>query len=59
MADLQRDYIVTSNRESGFGRSDVMIELKKDDTLEYAIEQISTKPYSGKTKGLERNTRSV
>ena len=26
MVDLQKDYIVTSNRESGFGRYDVMIE---------------------------------
>lgn len=31
MVDLQRDYIVTSNRESGFGRYDVMIEPKKPD----------------------------
>ena len=29
MVDLQRDYMVTSNRESGFGRYDVMIEPKK------------------------------
>lgn len=28
MVDLQRNYIVTSNRESGFGRYDVMIEPK-------------------------------
>ena len=28
MVDLQREYIVTSNRESGFGRYDVMIEPK-------------------------------
>ena len=28
MADLQRDYVVTSNRESGFGRYDVMLEPK-------------------------------
>ena len=28
MVDLQRDYVVTSNRESGFGRYDVMIEPK-------------------------------
>ncbi|MBO5371855.1 MAG: AAA family ATPase [Lachnospiraceae bacterium] len=31
MVDLQRDYIVTSNRESGFGRYDVMIEPKDID----------------------------
>ena len=29
MVDLQRDYIVTSNRESGFGRYDVMLEPKE------------------------------
>ena len=28
MVDLQKDYIVTSNRESGFGRYDVMLEPK-------------------------------
>ena len=28
LVDLSRDYIVTSNRESGFGRYDVMIEPK-------------------------------
>ncbi|MBO5371858.1 MAG: AAA family ATPase [Lachnospiraceae bacterium] len=28
MVDLQRDYVVTSNRESGFGRYDVVIEPK-------------------------------
>jgi hypothetical protein len=32
MVDLQRRYIITSNRESGFGRYDVMLEpLRKDD----------------------------
>ena len=28
MADLSKDYIITSNRESGFGRYDVMLEPK-------------------------------
>ncbi len=28
MVDMQRDFIITSNRESGFGRYDVMIEPK-------------------------------
>ncbi len=28
IVDLQKDYVVTSNRESGFGRYDVMIEPK-------------------------------
>ena len=31
MVDLQRDYIITSNRESGFGRYDVMLEPKNPD----------------------------
>ncbi len=31
MVDLQRDYIVTSNRESGFGRYDVMVCPKNPD----------------------------
>ena len=31
MVDLQRDYVVTSNRESGFGRYDVMIEPKNQE----------------------------
>jgi len=31
LVDLQRDYIITSNRESGFGRYDVMLEPKKLD----------------------------
>jgi len=31
MVDLQKDYIVTSNKESGFGRYDVMIEPKNPD----------------------------
>ena len=29
LADLSKEYIVTSNRESGFGRYDVMIEPKE------------------------------
>ena len=28
MVDLKRDYVITSNRESGFGRYDVMLEPK-------------------------------
>ena len=31
MVDLQREYIVTSTRESGFGRYDVVIEPKNPD----------------------------
>ena len=36
LVELQRDYIVTSNRESGFGRYDVMIEprnIAKNDAI--------------------------
>ena len=29
MVDLQADYVITSNRESGFGRYDIMLEPKK------------------------------
>ena len=31
MVDLQKDYFITSNRESGFGRYDVMLEPKNPD----------------------------
>ena len=41
MADLSKDYIITSNRESGFGRYDVMIEPKdkgkKDVIIEFNV----------------------
>ena len=42
MVDLQGRYVVTSNRESGFGRYDIMIEPKdvKNDTafiLEFKV----------------------
>ena len=44
MVELQREYIVTSNRESGFGRYDVMIEpknpLEKDAViLEFKVQR--------------------
>ena len=31
MVDMKRDYIITSNRESGFGRYDVMLEPRNPD----------------------------
>ena len=31
IVELQRDYIITSNRESGYGRYDIVIEPKKPD----------------------------
>ena len=38
MVDLQRDYVVTSNRESGFGRYDVMIEPRDKKKNAYILE---------------------
>lgn len=38
MVDLQRDYAVTSNRESGFGRYDVMVEPKDKNKNAYILE---------------------
>lgn len=37
LVELQREYIITSNRESGFGRYDVMIEPKKPECGEAII----------------------
>ncbi len=37
LVELQKDYIVTSNRESGFGRYDVMIEPKDADNKDAII----------------------
>ena len=38
MVDLQKDYVVTSNRESGFGRYDVMIEPREKGKNAYILE---------------------
>ena len=38
VVDLQRDYVVTSNRESGFGRYDVMIEPRDKNQNAYILE---------------------
>ena len=38
IVDLSKDYIVTSNRESGFGRYDVMIEPKDHTKDAYVLE---------------------
>ena len=38
MVDLQRDYVVTSNRESGFGRYDVMLEPREKGKNAYILE---------------------
>ncbi|MDD7177311.1 MAG: AAA family ATPase [Lachnospiraceae bacterium] len=38
MVDLQKDYVVTSNRESGFGRYDVMLEPREKGKNAYILE---------------------
>nr|WP_296460835.1 AAA family ATPase [uncultured Acetatifactor sp.] len=38
LAELQNRYIVTSNRESGLGRYDIMLEPKKDGDIAFVIE---------------------
>lgn len=38
MVDLQKDYVVTSNRESGLGRYDVMIEPRDKSKNAYILE---------------------
>lgn len=43
LVDLADRYTVTSNRESGFGRYDVMLEPKKDDDgmiLEFKVQDM-------------------
>ena len=57
MVDLRERYLLTSNRESGFGRYDVMLEPKekKDDAivLEFKVFR------SGKEKGLEDTVQAA
>lgn len=38
MVDLQDRYVITSNRESGFGRYDVVLEPLKEDNYAYILE---------------------
>lgn len=38
LAELQNRYIVTSNRESGLGRYDIMLEPKKEGDIAFVIE---------------------
>ena len=38
MVDLESRYVMTSNRESGFGRYDIMLEPKNKDDNAYIIE---------------------
>ena len=47
LVDLGSRYKITSNRESGFGRYDVVLEpLQAQDTVQQALEQIEKKKYS-------------
>ena len=57
MADLSDNYIITSNRESGFGRYDVMIE-PKDKTKEAVILEFKEKS-SKKEKTLEETVEAA
>lgn len=38
MVELAGRYVITSNRESGFGRYDVMLEPKKENDYAYILE---------------------
>ena len=38
MVDMQTDYVITSNRESGFGRYDVMLEPRKEGDKAFLLE---------------------
>ncbi len=57
IADLSNKYIITSNRESGFGRYDVMIE-PKDKTKEAFILEFKVKN-SRKEKNLEETVEAA
>ena len=49
MVDLSDRYVLTSNRESGFGRYDIMLEPKNKEDNAYIIEFKVHKPGTGKT----------
>jgi hypothetical protein len=49
MVDLGKDYLITSNRESGFGRYDVMIEAKDGKGNAIIIEFKVHDPYDEQT----------
>ena len=57
IAELTRDYVITSNRESGFGRYDVMIEPKDKNgdamILEFKVHN------AGKEKTLENTVQAA
>ncbi len=47
--ELEDDYHITSNRESGFGRYDIMLEPKKEEQNAYIIEFKVYNPRRDKT----------
>lgn len=49
MVDLSKRYIITSNRESGFGRYDVVLEPKGKEDLAFILEFKVRKPRREKT----------
>ena len=49
LVDLRQEYILTSNRESGFGRYDILIEPKNPDKYAYIIEFKVLNPRREKT----------
>ena len=49
MVDLSERYVLTSNRESGFGRYDIMLEPKNKEDNAYIIEFKVHKPAKEKT----------
>ena len=57
VVDLKEDYIITSNRESGFGRYDVMLEPKnqKDDAIILEFKVLNPK----KENSLEETVQSA
>lgn len=49
MVELSDRYVVTSNRESGFGRYDVMLEPRKESMDAYILEFKSVRESRGET----------
>ncbi len=57
MVELEDRYVITSNRESGFGRYDVMLEPKREDLDAYIIEFKVYKP--GRDQSLEDTVKKA
>lgn len=57
MADAKLDYVITSNRESGLGRYDVVMEPRNKGDFAYVLEFKVKDPHSEKT--LEDTVKSA